>query len=546
MKLKEIQVQGERIQLSNLVIIVGPNGVGKTTFLRDVYEQFVNSSPSSSWTGPVTRWKDVINPDSVTSSKAEWEQWVADTHIVTGSTPANDQSYAIAGYFSHDEKADYLLGSQRKALSEYLSTASPVQLDYLLNQFGKPFKSQHALLLPVDTRLRLASNPNGQLNVNYAHDLKPAPFLAINREVLDRINRWLKQLFDKQFLVLPHNYPNYTIDVTKYGLPGPERKSSTTQGLIENKEIYKAWHESNEINSLDSEGHGIRAAAEILYALENHARDVVFIDEPELHLYPSTKFSLGRIVAAYSGRSKQIILVTHDTEILRGLLFAADATVLRIGADHKMTNVSSRTIGRTYSSDVLQAAFQDSVLLVEGVSDRFVYANAISQKHLDDDFALQVVSMYGKNRLSPPIHFYEKLKVKNAVIADFDIIFPPDQDDKEVVKILKAKNTPANVISSVNAEIDSIRAFMLGRDAKKKGIKAAGLNSTQLRDIKTLLSQLKNYGIFIVPVGELEDWVGLEHGSSPEKILSRYRSASNSTYAELTNFLTELASYLSR
>lgn len=545
MKLKSINYNGTNIPLTNLTIVVGPNGSGKTTFLRDLYSQFINATPSSTWSSQEIKWANLVQGNFLNSSKSEWEDWVSKTYKITGHEQNNQAAYAIGEYLSHEDRSSYLYHNDRESLIEHLRAASPVDLVYLENTFGKPFKSQHTNLLSVDNRFYFSQNSAGQITQRYANDLKPAPFLALNEKILNSINSSMKLLFGKQLHIEPHNYPGYTIDVAKSGTKSPIKSSSTTRGLLKNKTIYQDWYELENITNISGEGHGVRAAAEIIYALENPRKKFLFMDEPELHLYPATKYNLGRIIASYSGRDKQIILVTHDTELLRGLVYrSSSATVLRINSKREIKALSSSEIGRSYSADILQAAFQDAVVIVEGVTDKYVYGNAFNEKHLTDDVSLQVVSMEGSDRLSIPIGFYQKVEIKNAVIADFDTIYTDKRGEKLVISILKSKNVRATELASIGADIDDLRTVLRGRPDKTKGINAVGISGADNTKITSMLTRLKAYGLFIVPIGSLEDWVGLPHDSTPEKVLSRYRSASNTKYKPLTEFLREISEYL--
>jgi len=552
MKLQKISYGGNDISLAELVIIVGPNGVGKTTFLRELHEQFKNSTSTSNWSTQDTKWRGILEGEFFHSTKSEWQDWVGKVVKVEGIEANNQAAYAVGDSMSHEERGEYIYDNERQGLSAYLSENNPPDLEYLETHYGKPFKGQHSHLLSVDNRFYLANNSGGQLRMGYANDLKPAPFLALNKPILTRINKLLGSLFGKQLYVEPNDHPDYFIYVAKQGTKGPKRGSSTTEGIIKSKEYFKVWRELPEITTLTNEGHGIRAAAEIIYTLENARKKILFIDEPELHLYPSTKYNLGRIISSYSGRNKQVVLVTHDTEILRGLLHGTtNATVIRINSD-KTTDtksikaISSSDIKKSYSADILQAAFQDCVLLVEGIDDKYVYGKAIAEKHLADELSMQVVSMYGKDSLSVPIKFYEQIAVSHAVIADFDILKSDKHGMKHVTYILKAQNSPQSVITNIETKVDGVRAILSGKPHSNKGLNTEGVNGADQVKITELLESLKIHGIFIVPIGALEDWVGLAHEATPEKVFATYRARSNSTYKPMTDFLQEVVGYMKK
>jgi energy-coupling factor transporter ATP-binding protein EcfA2 len=550
MKIKELSHNGITVPLSRLVIIVGPNGSGKTTFLTDLYLQYVQSTPSSSVSTNSTKWPGLLNGNFLEVSKVEWEKWSGDL-IKIDDAPAtnNTASYSIKGNLSHDAKGEWLDDTDKNNLDVALNNGSPIDLLDLHNRFGRAFKSQQSYQGTVENRLWLSQNASGGINATkYSSQLKAAPYLATNSDVLSTLNRLMRKLFDKQFFVEPHNYPTYALDIAPVGVNSPKRSSSTTEGLLKNKQYYADWKNDGSIRDISQEGHGVRATSELLYAFENKSKKINFIDEPELHLYPATKYNLGKIISSYSSRAKQTILVTHDTEMLRGLVYGSkSATILRINSSHELSYISAGTVGKAYSSDILQGAFQDGVVIVEGVTDKYVYANAFNEKHLSDNYSLQVVSMYGKTSLAVPITFYESMKIKNVVIADFDIIFPQNNKNRErklVLEILNKKLVSSTKIQGIEAALDSIWGFIKGRTSKKKGLNCPGLTAEEKAEVSNLLSSVKEFGLFIVPCGGLEDWVGMDHDTSPETILAVFRSRSNSTYKPLTDFLTEISAYL--
>ncbi|HEY5267732.1 MAG TPA: TOPRIM nucleotidyl transferase/hydrolase domain-containing protein, partial [Candidatus Saccharimonadales bacterium] len=509
------------------------------------------STPSSTASTVANKWPNLLGGDFLEATETEWKKWSEELIKIDDapSTGNNSASYSIKGNLSHDAKGEWFDDVNKNNLNVALNDRNPINLLDLHTRFGRAFKSQQSYQGTVENRLWLSQNASGPINATkYSSQLKAAPFLATNKDVLSTLNRLMRRLFNKQFFAESNNYPSYTLDIAPMNVKPPKRASSSTDGLLKNKKYYIDWKRDNNVQDISQEGHGVRATSELLYAFENKSKKINFIDEPELHLYPATKYSLGKIISNYSTQAKQTILVTHDTEMLRGLVYGSkNATVLRINSRHELSYISANTIGRAYSSDILQGAFQDGVVIVEGITDKYVYSNAFNEKHLSDDYSLQVVSMYGKGSLAVPIPFYESMKIKNAVIADFDIIFPEKTKSgvrKHVLEILGKRRITGSKIQEIETSLDSIWHFMQGRVHKNKGLNCPDLTSDEKTKISNLINPVKQYGLFIVPYGGLEDWVKKDHGTSPEAILAIYRSRSNSVYKPLTDFLTEVSSYL--
>jgi len=539
MRIKNIRINSQLESLSNLVIIVGPNGAGKTTYLQDLFSQFIFSGDQA-YENSDTKWHDLLSGDFFESTIEEWKVWEHSLVEIKGVSTNNEIMYALPDHLSHQEKGNLLPASQKNNIANSFNRpeTTPTELN---SKYGNFMRNQHSVFLSVDTRFYINQNHTGQLSEKYSTDVKPATFLATHKDVLDRINKALKIIFDKKIFIEPHNYPQYSIDIGNKDIPSPKLSSSSTEGMIKNKDIYIHWKRENNIKSFPQEGHGIRAAIEILYALENPSREILFIDEPELHLYPTAKYLLGKIIGNYSNGNKQIILSTHDSDFLRGLVQGSkDSSIIRINTDHTVSISAGNQVNKTYSNEILQSAFQDGVIFVEGIADQYVYSNAINLKHLLDGFSFQVIPANGCDRIIENLPFTKELKIKSAVVLDYDTVFVDSRHQKVITSILREKDSQDNLINQVDTLLDAIRFFSKGLLDKKKGTQAT-LTPDQLLKITELITLLKIAQVFLIPCGELEDWVKLPKTAPAEAVFGRYRKSSSSTYRSLTTFLTEIS-----
>ena len=120
-----------------------------------------------------------------------------------------------------------------------------------------------------------------------------------------------------------------------------------------------------------------------------------------------------------------------------------------------------------------------------------------------------------------------KMGVPAAAIVDIDFLTKPDKEWKNLIdacqieaqeqsiytkyrdsiikefKIkLKIKDCP-----SLTEEEKNKAAKKLGEKIKKKGIKVFSSNSKEYSKAKDLIEFLAEYGLFIIPTGELESWI---------------------------------------
>jgi ABC-type multidrug transport system ATPase subunit len=543
MKLKSIVINGETQPLGNLVIIVGPNGAGKTTFLRDLHYQFVKNAAQTD-----TKWQNLLEEDHLGSSLEEWRLWANNLKEIAGQTRGDEKAYGLPEYLSHQEKQHLIFSNDRRQLVEHLSK-SDVDLKSLTNVFGSYFKDQQTVLLSVDTRFWVSGNPSATLKDTDSTEIKPATYLAVNSGALETLNRSLKMIFGKKLFAVPHNHPEYSIDVASVSIRAPKNLIGSTAGWMKMKEIYTAWRSANKIASLQSEGHGFRAAVETLYALENMTKSILFIDEPELHLYPSAKFKLGQLIGTKARRGKQIILSTHDSDLLRGLVKSSqDITFIRINADRTIKVINSKTGIGNYTNETMQTAFEQGAIFVEGISDTYVYRKSMDLKKYLENYSYQVVPTHGRDRLHEGLPFTELLGIKSALVADYDMVLDNKKKErkrgqKSIVLILNAKKVDSELIKKIDNQIEEIRLESLGIVESNIGFQA-NLPQVTKQKVEDLLKDLETHGLFIVPIGALQDWVSLSQGARPEAIFNRFRSGSRIKFKELSGFLKRIGEYL--
>ena len=285
-----------------------------------------------------------------------------------------------------------------------------------------------------------------------------------------------------------------------------------------------------------------------MYGLELDSNKIVFLDEPELHLYPATKYTLGQLIAGYTNgnNKKQVILVTHDADMLAGLLHVAkNATIIRINKDRSITTTSSAKIRQTSQHDFLEGAFLDAAILVEGVDDAYVYNGVFRLKKVLPDYSYNFVPCHGKDRMADNLTVYQNLKIPFAMVVDFDVLYSDKRRGVLIESYLQALNIDKAIFDSIEDQLVSVRTAISSRSNKKKGLNMDGLTAAERNALTKLLGNLAKVGIFVVPIGELEDWVGASKAeSSPNDIVGRFASASNTKYLGLTEFINRVGCYI--
>ena len=307
--------------------------------------------------------------------------------------------------------------------------------------------------------------------------------------------------------------------------------------------------------SIDEQGDGLRSVTAVHLVLQVVRRPIILIDEPEAFLHPPQALALGRELVTHA-RDRQLIIATHSTDLLRGILSAgSNATVIRLTRTHDRNNAnvvnteSLKDIGTDPllgSERALDGIFYLGAIVTEGDSDRAVYAMAGSQIHAHHD--LFYTHSHDKRSIKKLIRAYKIMDVPAASILDFDVL-----NETAVLRELLQGHAAVNMIdtilalrervatavstdsdehrlASAEAEMERqlaeisdtatasdklTRLARLGdylkhardrwRQAKLEGV--AALTAEGLEAFAELWALCASVGLFIVPGGELESWL---------------------------------------
>jgi AAA15 family ATPase/GTPase len=299
---------------------------------------------------------------------------------------------------------------------------------------------------------------------------------------------------------------------------------------------------------LDSIGHGIRSYLKLVFTLLHPANQIILIDEPEMFIHPPQRRTLGKLISFLASKeNKQLFIATHDAEFMRGVLSTSNnVKIFRLinenykYSHHSIASQDILSLIKKQSSNILNerilnSLFYKTTVLCENENDRVFYEEAMANYHWPKFHDINFVGFTGK---SVSVGIYNKLKqlnIKPVLILDIDYLvvgnFPDIQDTKlkEKYDALKAKFL---TLSFSKQNPDYI-------EFKKLGLKV--LNRKKYRflskDAKELMSLFAKHQVYIVPVGELESWTGVEKNDLPSA-LTKIR---NQKIAPLANFLTKIS-----
>lgn len=312
---------------------------------------------------------------------------------------------------------------------------------------------------------------------------------------------------------------------------------------------------------LDEQGDGMKSYAGILFEAIVADLDITLLDEPEAFLHPPQMRRLGETLA--SEVNGQLIVATHSSDIMRGFLEGTkgDVRILRIQRDGD-TNVVSEpepeVIKELWSrpelrySNALESVFHEQAIICEDDSDcRLFNAVADHLSSLTDDAWKDTayIPTGGKHGVKKIAKVLRKIGVPIKAIFDIDFLndealvsdtieafggvwenFQPNwrRLDAAVRSGVRPK-TNQEIKQNISHIIDTAASDALPRsdisEAMKQGsswniVKRAGVagipSGDAQRYFNSLRDDLQNIGIYLVHVGEVENFCREIGGHGPK------------------------------
>lgn len=556
MRISKLSIGGVEHEISNTVLIIGGNNAGKTKFLQSIHDDFTGLveydgvEHSRSQTRE-NHWASMVNAGYFSYTDSELKEWsdAQEKWKVKSDGPQTSVLYRsskhILQWQGHEGTAIYE-SSYNDLRTNTRHNPPTTELQWII-----PFKKSHTQELSVEQRF---NESNGLTSLNIADENSPY-VLYTNQKVLNSITAHLLKLFKRKLYLIMTSATNYSIlavEPTNTSLP-VWPKSSRPDRLFKAASAHKLYYDQHREDYIGEQSHGTRAAMSLLMALTDKTRKILFIDEPELHLYPMARRYLANIIAGES-KMRQVFMVTHDPLIIDGIaLSRKDFTVIKINRNRevKLVNFDQQERRRTSSelknSQAIQAGFLDSALFVEGISDKYTYGSIINRKKMiDASVEFGIVDCGGNDKIADHVKFAYDIGTKVAVVTDFDTLYDVKERDGEkvpiIVPILQSLRLPDDLISQAKI----LRPKLVQSRMKTSGLSTPGISADVLSDSTEFINKLRAHGIFIVPCGELYDWFGKRDSKktiSPEWLRNKYFNGAKN-YPELTKFLEDISSYL--
>lgn len=331
------------VSKNSIVVFVGPNNVGKSQTLKDIYSLSGKGQNSV-----------VVSGIKLTKSGASLVELL--DSISTGEKDGKYTYYDVLG--------------QRMVLTDFLTNSFPSSPYY------ESLRDLFIAELNTAARLSICAPPSSiTRDAPKTHPIHYAAFESEHR-------KWLSDNFKKAF----------NVEVTPNILNGaniplcigePVRLSGVYASEQERLEAYAEVLRG--YKQVQDQGDGIKSfTGVLLYLMLDYFRTYL-IDEPESFLHPPQARIMGQIIGETLSCDQQAFISTHSEDVVKGLIEACPerVTIVRItreGDSNSFSILDNEKLSTVWSdpllkySNIMSSLFHKTVVLCESDSDCRMYS----------------------------------------------------------------------------------------------------------------------------------------------------------------------------
>lgn len=524
---------GSEIELPTcgVVVLAGPNNVGKSQALRDIAGHIRAADLTK--TPVVTCIEELRN-----GTADDLFKWICTRAHLRVIRPGETEALVGVGI--------QMSSGPVHGLCKRIWTTMPG-----MGVFGR------AVAVLLDTRTRLsAADPVTSYDAVLGRPTDPIQALFDDSQLELRVSEKFRSVFGVDLRVNRlggshiHLHVGRAADPAQYG----GELTVTYQKTV------------RELPLLHEQGDGMRSYAACLLNSEVVSYPILLIDEPEAFLHPPQARALAQDLAATTrSRRSQVFLATHSSDVLRGLLAVGDVdvSIIRLRREDERnipSQISPANVKTLWTDPLLRASnlldglFHARVCLCEADTDvRFYNAmlDALCESRRCPKPDLMFTHCNGKHRMGSVVRALRAVDVPVTIIADIDLlnsetplraiweglgrVWLEIEKDWRIVEraVVQTRSIPS--VGTFREQIEGILRDLpegkLTADAIKR-IHAAISHEGGWREVKRggetsipkgtarsayerLRQKLSQAGIFLVPVGELEGFLPMIGGKGP-------------------------------
>ncbi|WP_082420903.1 ATP-dependent endonuclease [Pseudomonas sp. NBRC 111142] len=482
--------KSEEITLTPLTVFIGPNNSGKSKILSEIKDACSGTNTS------IMKILENIEPEFL--PKEFLDKLIEQRTIPDTQPNPNPDSLVLRG----------------SELNSHLMTSRSYIQNIIDNPSSNP-ESYRSMVLGPETLMLNGINRLSLVNTQNAGDLQLPPTSTLmsllkNKEKRKKVRNITKDAFGKYLVIDPTN-----LGMLRAKLADHEIEEEIELGLSRESINYHSQSQP-----IDTASDGVRAYTGVIVELIAGDPQIILIDEPEAFLHPALASKLGsNISQIISATSKKVFASTHSQNFLMGCIQSGQPlNIIRL--TYKDGVATSRCLKSDEllelmrnpllrSSGVLSGLFYESVVITESDADRAFYQE-INERLLrfKPEWGIPnclFINAQNKQTIPTLLKPLRDLGIPVSGIFDIDILKEGGSVWKNLLKCGYIPEASHDSYASLRTSIK--KSFdQTGKDMKRDG----GIDILEGSDretVENLFQQLGEYGLFVIPGGELESWL---------------------------------------
>ncbi len=485
-----------------MTVFVGPNNSGKSLALTEIedYLETGGEAPGrivarvEPYLPDPDQARDMLLSRRVDSPAPEGSIWVSRLRSLSEHPRkrATDVSEPVPEHLVN-------VGAVQAAIARG-ADLSPAERALLCRDFLALF----TIRLDGQTRLALT-------HPRLAGDLQRQPanhLAALFRDdgARERIREITAEAFGLYFVIDPTGVTHFRVRMADRAPADPGEEQSLDARA-------QAFHAAaTDISELSD---GVKAFTGLTAAVMSADYRVMLIDEPEAFLHPPLTRKLGkRLTQLAADRGANVLAATHSPDFVMGciqsgkrvnivrLTWKRGVASAKLLAAEKVETMMRDPLLR--STGVLGALFHEGAIVCEADADRVFYSEvnerllAARARGADGCIFLNAQNKQTIRRIIKPLR---EMGIPAAAVVDLDLL----KGKEDFRDLLKAGFVPRVFWEAWEEIRNRLHKELRNEDYKQGGLHTLG------RDVRPsaqmLLDSLAEYGLFVVPIGELECWL---------------------------------------
>lgn len=536
------------VSSSDIVVFVGPNNVGKSQTLKDIYQLCLNKNDNSIVVSDV----DIKKDNSSIKPYLEKFSSISENGI---NKHYNGLGYSIYYGVLNSWGSSEKLGELRNFLVGYLTTLNRLTI--------------------CEPAQNIRRDEPYQSPIHYA---------AFKEEYQKKLSDYFQRAFGSH--IIPNQLFGSIIPLSM----GEDIKI-TGNGLSGSSMVYSYGDTLASYPQVQNQGDGIKSfVGIILYLMIDHYRTFL-IDEPESFLHPPQAKIMGEIIGQSLSDHQQAFISTHSEDVVKGLLEVCPERVkmIRITRTESMNDFSilgNDNFKKIWGdpllrhSNIMASLFHKTVVLCESDSDCRLYSIIDGYLKQKEGYFSETMFIHcgGKQRMAKIVSSLKELNIDVKLVPDLDVlnnktIFKAITDsfgiswdtiskdyeilisnlsNKKAIKRLDAKVAIEEILNRSNdtelsdkesSEIENVvKKKSVWHDLKKTGIRGFP-HGDAFSAFQRMNSVLVRNGIHVVLVGQLESFIPAigEHGPKwINTVLEKYPDLEHPIYDEVKKFVKDM------